>query len=353
MLPARRGRGRRRGDQAIAAGHHARTPGTGSAVGPSSRASSRNRSSRECRPRSSRTSGRPRSATVSRTMSNGAPPSSAIRTVRSVGPDPARIRRPRTCEARRQRVATLLDLDRQDPGLGGELGHRRRTEEASAVDRHQVVADRLDLAEQVAGQDDRDPELGPGPPDELEHLVATRRVEPVRGLVEEEEPGVVDDRLGQLHPLAHPGGVAADRPVALLREPHVTEDVRRALPGGLRRQAGQLAGLGHELGRADVRRERRMLGHVAHVAPEPGPLRPRHVAHDLDPAAGRRQQAEEDLDERALAGAVGPDQAHDPGRDVERQRVERDDAREPLGQRIDADQRRRGPRGGLKHGPSW
>ena len=187
----------------------------------------------------------------------------------------------------------------------------------------------------------------------LEHLVAAGRVEPVRRLVEEEEPGVVDDRLGQLDPLAHPGGVAADRPVALLGQPHVTEDVRRPLPGGLRRQAGELAGLGDELGRADVRREGRVLGHVAHVPPELGALRPRDVAHDLGPAARRREQAEEDLDEGALAGPVGPDQADDPGRDVERERVERDDAGEPLGQRLDADQRRRGPGDRLEHGPRW
>ena len=272
----RRGRGRGRGHRGVAAGRHARTPGTGSAVATSSRA----------RRRGTGPPGSAGHAPAGPAAGPGPPPcrgrcrTAPLRRARSGPSGPSgRIRRgsagrgPRGAAASASRPSSTST--RQDPGLGGELGHRRRTEEAPAVDRHEVVADRLDLAQQVAGQDDRDPELGPGPPDELEHLVATRRVEPVRGLVEEEQPRVVDDRLRQLDPLAHPRGVAADRPVALLGEPHVTEDVRRALPGGLGRQAGQLASLGHELGGADVRRERGMLGHVAHVAPEPGPLRPR------------------------------------------------------------------------------
>ena len=255
----RPGRRRRRCDPAIAARRHARTPGgrPRRSRRASAATSSRNRSSRECRPRSTPDQGQ---AQVRHRVADDVERRPAVerdpdRPVRRAGPvqDPQAAGR----EARRERVATLLHLDGQDPGLGGELGHRGRPEQAPAIDRHQVVADRLDLAQQVAGEDDRDPELGPGPPDEPEHLVATGRVEPVRRLVEEEEPGVVDDRLGQLDPLAHPGGVAADRPVALLGQPHVAEDVRRALAGGLGRQAGQLAGLGHELGGADVRREGR------------------------------------------------------------------------------------------------
>ena len=346
MLPVGAGGGGGRGGHAVAARGHAGPPvtGRGATAAHPRAASSRKRSSSECRPRSTRTRGRPRSATVSRTRSNGAPPSSAIRTVRSVPAGPLQDAQAAGRQAGGEGVATLLHLHGQDPGLGRELGHRRGPQEPPAVDRHEVVADLLDLAEEVARQDDRDPELGPGPPDEAEHLVATGRVQAVRRLVEEEEPRVVDDRLGQLDALAHPGGVAADRPVALLGEPHVAEDVRGPLAGGLGGQAGEPAGLGDELGRADVRRQGGVLGHVADVPAELRALRPRDVAHDLHPAARRGEQAQEDLHERALAGPVGPDQADDPGRDVQGERVEGDDAGEPLGQRLDADQRRRGPR---------
>ena len=89
------------------------------------------------------------------------------------------------------------------------VGQRRRAHEPPGVDRDEVVAHALDLAEQVTGDDDRDAELRAGPPDERQHLVATGRVEAVRGLVEEQQARVVDERLGELDPLLHAGRVAA------------------------------------------------------------------------------------------------------------------------------------------------
>ena len=50
------------------------------------------------------------------------------------------------------------------------------------------------------------------------------------------------------------------------------------------------------------------------------------------------EQAEEDADERALAGAVGADEADDAGLDVDRQAVEGGDTRVALGQLTGADQ---------------
>ena len=65
-----------------------------------------------------------------------------------------------------------------------------------------------------------------------EHRVAAGRVEAVGRLVEQQQVGVVDERLGQLHPLLHAGGVAADLAVALLVEPDVAQRLGGALPGG-------------------------------------------------------------------------------------------------------------------------
>ena len=141
-------------------------------------------------------------------------------------------------ERRRQRRLALLDLDREDAGPLGERAQRRGAEEPAGIDRDEEVADPLDLAEQVAGDDDRDPELGAGPPDEREHLVAAGRVEAVRRLVEQQQARVVDEGLGELDPLLHAGRVAADRAIALLVQADVAEDLGGPLAGGGARQAG-------------------------------------------------------------------------------------------------------------------
>ena len=133
--------------------------------------SSRNRSSRLWRRCSIRTSGSPRSATASRTRSYGRSSVTATRTVR---PSATRVQ-PARDERRGQRRLALLDLDREDAGPLGEGAEGRRAQEPPGVDGDEEVADPLDLAEQVAGDDDRDPELGAGPPDEREHLVAAGR----------------------------------------------------------------------------------------------------------------------------------------------------------------------------------
>ena len=119
-------------------------------------------------------------------------------------------------EGRGQPVGALVDLDREGPGVLRERPERRGTEQPAGVDGHEEVADPLDLPEQVAGHDDRDPELGAGAAHQVEHLVATGRIEPVRRLVEQEQAWVVDERLGQLDALLHAGRVAAHRAIALL-----------------------------------------------------------------------------------------------------------------------------------------
>ena len=149
------------------------------------------------------------------------------------------------------------------------------------LDGDEVVADPLDLAEQVRRDDDRDPELGAGPPDEREHLVAPARVEAVGRLVEEQQPRIVDERLGELHALLHAGRVAADRPVPLLEQPDVAQDLGGPLPGGRGRQPGHLGEVRDELGRRVVGRQRVVLGHVADELADAGALAGGVEVHDL------------------------------------------------------------------------
>ena len=123
----------------------------------------------------------------------------------------------------------LVDLDDERAGALGEGVHGRGLEQVPGIDGDEVLAHPLDLAEQVAGHDDGDTELGAGALDEVEHLVATGRVEPVGGLVEQQQPRVMDQRLGQLDALLHARGVAAHGSVALLEEAHVPQHLGAAL----------------------------------------------------------------------------------------------------------------------------
>src|SRR6187431_2019817 len=71
-----------------------------------------------------------------------------------------------------QLPGTVFDLDREDARPLREVAQWRGADELAGVDGDEVVAHPLDLAEQVARDDDGDAELRSGPPHEREHLVA-------------------------------------------------------------------------------------------------------------------------------------------------------------------------------------
>src|SRR5439155_4876267 len=63
----------------------------------------------------------------------------------------------------REARGALLDLDRQGSGSLGKAGERGRPQQPSRVDRQQVGADPLDLAQEMTRNQGGDPELQPGP----------------------------------------------------------------------------------------------------------------------------------------------------------------------------------------------
>ena len=68
----------------------------------------------------------------------------------------------------------------------------------------------------------------------------------------------------------------------------------------------------------DVGRQAVVLGHVADALADGGAVgRDVEAEHASPLPDGRREQAEQDLDQRRLAGAVRADEADDPGADVE------------------------------------
>lgn len=80
----------------------------------------------------------------------------------------------------------------------------------AAVHHHEVRAGLLDLGEEVAGDDDR-ASCARVADHHLAHLADLRRVEPVRGLVEDEQVREAEHGLGDREALAHALRVRAHR----------------------------------------------------------------------------------------------------------------------------------------------
>src|SRR6516162_9176985 len=244
-----------------------------------------------------------------------------------------------------ERGDALVDLDQQHLAHLGEAGHRVRAQQLAPVDDDELVADLLDLPEQVRGDHDRDAELGPDPADQIQHGTAPGRVQPDRGLVQKQQPRIADQGLGQFDPLLHPGGVGAGLPVPLLVHADVAQRVRGPFLRGGGRQPRHAPEVGDELGAGDVGRQAVVLGHVPGERPDPLPAGRDVVAEHDRPAAGRRQQAEQDLDKRGLARPVRADQPGDARLDVDGEAGQRRHvAGIPLGQRVRTDDGRGGAR---------
>ena len=97
---------------------------------------------------------------------------------------------------REQLAGAVLDLDDQYLACLGEAGDRVGAQQLAAVDGHDVVADLLQLAEQVRRDQDGDAEIGTDPADQLKHRGPAGGVEADGRLVEQQQARVADQRLG-------------------------------------------------------------------------------------------------------------------------------------------------------------
>ena len=226
------------------------------------RARSRKTSSSDVSRVDRRCSGRPRSAMTSRSESRSASPSTVTSTRPSI--DGRRAARPAPEPATSSgQPAPTSTVTR--PVRSSSESVAPGDDEPAGVDHHDVVAHLLHVVEQVRGHQHRDAERAEAG-DQGEHLLPAERIEPGRRLVEQDQLGVADERLGELGALAHAGREAADRAEAGLVEADEVEDVRRPLAGRTGRQPAQLAERGDDVGRRLVERQAVVLGHVA----EPG-----------------------------------------------------------------------------------
>ena len=106
-----------------------------------------------------------------------------------------------------------------------EVAGRRET--ARHDDQH-AIAEAFDLLEDVAAEEDR-PALGGHLAQEVHHVQPLARVHAIERLVEDEHRWVVDERGGDLHALAHPLRVPADRaPGSVAQVDESDRPIRRA-----------------------------------------------------------------------------------------------------------------------------
>jgi hypothetical protein len=236
-----------------------------------------------------------------------------------------------------ERLAVGVDLDEHGLRLPRELADLARVHQPPALHDDDAVAGALDVGHQVRREQHADAELPMRLADQRQHLLAPHRIQPGRRLVEEDERGIVHQRLAQLDALLHPGRVAADRAVALLEQPGVAQRVGGARARGGRRQPAQLRHVRQELGRAHLARQAVVLRHVADARAHAHAGRGVLAEHQR-PARGGAQEPHEDLDRGALAGAVLAEDAGDAVVDAEAHVVERDDAGISLGQPLGDEQ---------------
>ena len=168
------------------------------------------------------------------------------------------------CEERRL-VADHLDLiDVEvvffEPG-DGFLGH----DPALVHDDH-LPAGAFNIGQQVRGNDDVHALLFGDVADEFQHLLAPDGIHARSGLVEQQQLRIVDQRLGQLQPLLHAGGIGVHQAVARFFQAHVIQDIVGSFHGFLARHAAQFAQVGGKRDGVHARDQAVAFRHVADAA---------------------------------------------------------------------------------------
>ena len=127
-----------------------------------------------------------------------------------------------------------------EPPHPGDVGRRALAHDALAdgdapIHEHDPVGQLLQIAEEVAGDDQCHP-LGAQVPDQSQELGPTRRVEPGGRLVEQQDGGLMDQRTGECQALLLAPGQDVYRPVRPLLQAHELEHGLGPLRGECLRQ---------------------------------------------------------------------------------------------------------------------
>ena len=200
--------------------------------------------------------------------------------------------------------------------------------------------DRLDLVQDVAG-DEHALALGAEPRMMSDQVAAGDRVGAGQRLVEEQHLRVVDEGLGELGPLPHPLGVAADRPGRRARSCRPRRAPGRPPRAPSRREKPpSRAQVVDELrGRSSTRRRRPARGRGRCSGSARGLFQARWPRTRTSPWLGRSWPVAS-CRSVLLPAPLGPSRPVTPGRDAERQLVQADDVAVPLRDAAELDDRR-------------
>src|SRR4029077_13965605 len=125
-------------------------------------------------------------------------------------------------------------------------------------------------------------------------------VEAGKGLIEDQEIGIVQQSGGQQDLLAHAFGVGRERRIAVLPERKKAQHLIHARLERTARKATEAAHQLQILASSEVRVKMRLLGDVAHAALETDPIGADIAAAQKDFSGGWIDKAGEDLDGGAL-----------------------------------------------------
>ena len=143
--------------------------------------------------------------------------------------------------------------------------------------------------------------------DEILHLPGADRIESARRLVEHDEFGIVDERLGDADPSRHALRVLPQLPLAIAREPHHLDEHRGPSPPFVRGHVEEPAVEVERLLGVEELVEVALLGQVADalVLPHVGGLAP----EDERLARRGENEPQQQLERRRLARAVRAEEA--------------------------------------------
>jgi hypothetical protein len=203
------------------------------------------------------------------------------------------------------------DLDGRAADLGLQLGGSALGDDLAVVDDPDPVGQHVRLLEVLGGEEHGDPVVLGKAAHLLPECAPALRVEAGGRLVQEEDPGRVDERESQIEPALHPTGVAADLAVGRLREPHALEQKVTA-PGALRtRDSLQRRLQPQVLPAREERVESRLLERGSNRGPDLRPFADDVVAgHGRRPLGGRKQRREH-VHGRRLPRPVRPEETVD------------------------------------------